>query len=121
MPILTDLDRFRLELGDINADTPLFNDDEANYFIEKQPDSLLLAVADACDALAVRFAAEFDFSEDGQSVKRMERSKLYAQRAASLRARSARDAGGRTGTAGAPWHPSTGEATFTRGQFNIPG
>jgi hypothetical protein len=69
MPITTDLDKFRLELGDHpTVDTPeadyvyLLNNDEAQYFIAKHPTNLLLAVADAADALAARFARQFDFA-----------------------------------------------------------
>src|SRR4051794_31493642 len=88
MPILTDLDKFRLELGDINATTPLFNDDEAAYFINAHPGNVLLAAAAACDALATRFAGDFDFETDGQKFNRSTKAKAYADRATALRTRA---------------------------------
>lgn len=107
MPITTDLDRFRLELGDTpaayglaaprpNPDAEfqavaLFNDDESNYFIARRPGNVLLAVADACDALATRFARAVDFSEDGQSFKPSSRSAMYATMGRRLRERAVVD------------------------------
>lgn len=103
MPILTDLDRFRLELGDVNEQTPLFNDDEAQYFIDRRPGSILLAVADACDALAARFASDFDVEWQGSTdargrYSRSQKSQMYAERARALRARAATDGVGDDGS-----------------------
>lgn len=105
MPITTDLDRFRLELGDHpTVDTPeanytyLFNDDEANYFIAGEPSSVLLAVANACDSLARRFARQFDFATT--SEKRFDlsqKTKAYRAEANELRARAKLEAGGGLG------------------------
>lgn len=100
MPITTDLDRFRLELGDIDPDTALFNDDEAGYFLAKHPTNILLAVADACDALAARFAREFDFdSTSDKSFKRSQKAAMYEQMAARFRER-ANTEGNSDGTGG---------------------
>jgi hypothetical protein len=89
MPITTDLDRFRLELGDTDADAALFNDDEASYFLDKHPTNVLLAVADACDALAARFAREFDFdSTKEKSFKRSQKADHYLAMAIRLRTRA---------------------------------
>ncbi len=92
MPILTPLDEFRLGLGDHpTPDTPegdyvyLLNDDECDYFIDKHPTNLMLALADACDALAARFARGFDFAEDGQSFSRSQMASQYAARATEYR------------------------------------
>jgi hypothetical protein len=97
MPISTDLDRFRLELGDIDATAPLFNDDEAQHFIDNAS-SILLAVANACDALARRFARQFDFATT--SEKRFDlsqKSKAYRAEAEALRARAKLEANGGLG------------------------
>lgn len=87
MPILTDLDAFRLELGDTDATHPLFNDDEAQYFIDQRPGNLLLAVADACESLARRFSVEFNFETDGQRFDRSQKAAAYRQMAKDLRSR----------------------------------
>ena len=102
MPITTDLDRFRLELGDHpTPDVPegayvyLLNDDEAGYFIDARPGKLLLAVADACDSLARRFAREFDFdSTKEKSFKRSQKAEAYRKMAAELRERAKLEDGG---------------------------
>jgi hypothetical protein len=107
--VTTDLDRFRLELGDHpTPDVPegtyvyLFNDDEAVYFIAKHPSNLLLAVADACDALAARFAREFDFdSTKEKSFKRSQKADHYLAMAVRLRTRALTE-GDDTGTGGLP-------------------
>lgn len=94
MPITTDLDRFRLLLGDHpTVDVPegeyvyLLNDDEAEWFIA-EASSVLLAVADACDSLAARFAQEVDETEDGQSFRNSQRAAMYAAMAARFRKRA---------------------------------
>ncbi len=98
MPITTDLDRFRLELGDHpTVDVPegeyvyLFDDDEAQHFIDSHPSSLMLALAAACDSLAARFAKEFDVTEDGQSFKASQPAAQYLKLAATFRKRAATD------------------------------
>ena len=102
MPITTDLDKFRLELGDIDENDPLLNDDEAGYFIEKHPTNLLLAVADAADALAARFAREFDFDTTSEkSFKRSQKVEHYLAMSARLRARALTE-GNSDGTGGRP-------------------
>lgn len=104
MAITEPLDKFRLELGDTPAaygllgtrpepDTEfqavaLLNDAECSYFLAAHPSSVLLAVAAACDALAVRFADEVDEAEDGQSFKLSQKSQNYATMATKLRKRA---------------------------------
>ncbi len=106
MPITTDLDKFRLELGDHpSVDVPegtyvyLLNDDEADYFLSKHPTNLLLAVADACDSLAARFSRLFDFATT--SEKRFDLSQKtthYLEIGKRLRARALLEGDG-SGTA----------------------
>ncbi len=90
MAITTDLDKFRLELGDTNAEDPLLQDDEAGYFIAKYPTSILLAVADAAEALAARFARDIDFAEDGQNFRASQMHAQFLATAASCRRRARR-------------------------------
>lgn len=90
---LTDLQKFRVELGDDDATRELFSDDEAQYFLDQRPGSLLLAVADACDALARRFSREHDFEWQGSNTargkfSRSQMAKAYAEQAATLRKRA---------------------------------
>lgn len=124
----SDLDAFRLELGDRDSTDPLFNDNEAQYFIGLHPGNVLLAVADACDALARTFARKADVSiksgDDAISRKYGAISKSYEDRATALRARA-------IANSGIPWHgggsrsrkddlasdPDRVQPRFGRGQF----
>lgn len=91
-------DQVRLEIGDTDVDPDadaLFSDEAIDGFLARygavgtDSDAVVgtikSAAADACDALANRFAREFDFSEDGQSFSRSQRSRAYADRARQLR------------------------------------
>ncbi len=115
MPITTDIDRFRLELGDTPAAyglTPdqvaefeaaaLFNDDEIAYFLATNPTSVLSAVAAACDSLAARFAQEVDEAEDGQSFKLSQKATMYRKLADAFRARAATEIAAAQTNAGLP-------------------
>lgn len=82
------LAKVRLEIGDTDSTQDLFTDEELQIYIDVRGTSYLLAAADACDALAVRFARSYDFETDGQSFKRSQMSKAYQTMADSLRARA---------------------------------
>lgn len=89
---LTDLQAFRLELGDDDATRELLNDDEAQHYIDQHPDQVLLAVLDACDMLARRFSREHDFEWQGSDTARgkftrSQMAKAYADRAKEIRAK----------------------------------
>lgn len=89
------LTAFRLELGDTDPDDELYTDEQAQYFLDGQPGSILLAVADACDALARRFAREFDFATTSEKrFDRSQKAKAYRDAATELRARAKLDSGG---------------------------
>jgi hypothetical protein len=90
MPDLTTaVGRFRLELGDLDSSVYLFTDEQAQYFIDKHPTNLLLAVADACDALAARFASEFDFQANGErNFKLSQKAEHYLELGNRLRDRA---------------------------------
>lgn len=90
MAVTTDIDKLRVEIGDLNVDPDsdaLYQDDQLQYFLDTYG-AILPAAAAACDALARRFASAYDFSEDGQSFSRSQQSKQYAQLAAELRRRA---------------------------------
>lgn len=101
MPIETPLEIFRLELGDLDTDHLLFTDDQANYYLGLYP-SVLLAVAAACDALAARFAADVDETEDGQSFKNSQAAAMYLKMAARFRQRATEETAAATDDAGLP-------------------
>ena len=89
---VTDLDtslaKVRLEIGDTVEASALFQDEELEYWIDKRADNVLLAAADAADALARRFAQDYDFSTDNQSFKRSQRAAAYRKMADDLRKRA---------------------------------
>lgn len=94
MPVTTDLEKFRLELGDNDALNRLFTDDEANYLLSARGANILLAVADGCEILARRYAREFDFTANGEkSFKRSQKSEAYLKMAQELRLRAGAGAG----------------------------
>lgn len=84
----TPLARVRLEIGD-TTDPALFQDEEIQVKLAARADSILLTAADLCDILATRYAQDFDFETDGQSFKRSQKAKAYADMAKALRARHA--------------------------------
>lgn len=90
---LTDLAAFRLELGDRDEASLLFDDDEAQHFLDNRPGNVLLAVADACDALARQFSQDFDFEWKGSDTaagkfSKSQRAAAYTKQAAALRVRA---------------------------------
>ena len=86
--VTTALAKTRLEIGDTDSSAALFTDEELDVYLDNRSDNVLLAAADACDALASRFARAYDFETDGQSFKRGSMSGMWAARAVALRARA---------------------------------
>lgn len=84
----TVLAKVRLEIGDTDSSSPLFTDEELQRWITARADNVLLAAADACDALARKFARSFDFESDNQKFSRSQMSKQYAALAQTLRDRA---------------------------------
>lgn len=85
--LTTTLAKVRLETGDTDSTAALFTDEELNVYIDARGTNVLLASADACDALAVRYARAFDFETDGQKFSRSQMAKMYREMAGALRAR----------------------------------
>lgn len=85
--LTTDLAKTRLEIGDTDSTAALFADEELNVFLSAEG-SVLGAAARACEALAAKYARQYDFQTDDQSFKRSQISKAYADKAKELRARS---------------------------------
>jgi hypothetical protein len=86
-PITADIDKLRLEIGDLASADQLYTDDQLTYFLDSYG-SVLGAAAAACDALAARFARDFDFQWKDQKFSRSQMSRAFAQQAAAIRARS---------------------------------
>lgn len=81
----SDLDLVRLRCGDNDATDELLTDAEINAFIAAWPDNLNLAAANAAEAIAAKFARDFNFSADGQTFNRRERVLHYMELAEKLR------------------------------------
>ncbi len=82
--ITSDVDLFRLLLDD--ADGLLFTDLQVAAFLARNPSDVRLAVAEAAETLALRFAGGIKkFTTDGQSFERGSRSEGFAKLAERLR------------------------------------
>jgi hypothetical protein len=86
--ITTDLQKVRIELGDTDATDQLLQDEEINYFLG-DTSTVLMAAARAADAIARKFARDFNWEADGQRVAKGDRAKEYRTLAQDLRKRSA--------------------------------
>lgn len=86
--VTTVLAKTRLEIGDTDSTAALFTDEELDVYLDNRSDNVLLAAADACDALATRFARAYDFKTDGQEFYRGKMSEMWAARAVALRGRA---------------------------------
>jgi len=82
----SDIEKIRLEIGDTDADNPLFQDEEIQIKLDTAG-SVLLTAADCCDILATRYAARYDFRDSDASFSASQLSKAYAARALTLRKR----------------------------------
>lgn len=98
MTLTTNRDKVRLLVGDTNENDPLLYDDEIDACLTQRAvtdaDSVggtaynvIAAAADACGAIAAKYAREFSFSEDGQNFQRAQRVGHYLSLEQSLRKR----------------------------------
>lgn len=83
--ISEDLDLVRLRIGDTNSADPLLYDEEINVYLTAWPDNVDFAAAGCCEAIAAKYARDFNFAADGQSFNRRERVEHYMNLAASFR------------------------------------
>lgn len=84
----TALHNVRLQIGDTDTASALFTDEELGVYLANRADNVLLSAADACDALALRFARAYDINVDGQDLSRSQMSQAYRNLAKDLRARA---------------------------------
>ena len=94
----SNLDKVRLAIGDTDTDDAILSDEEINGLIEDR--SVLdtsggtafvnvpAAAADAAEAIAAKYARNFDFAEDGQRFSVSQRVGHYQALARELRNRS---------------------------------
>lgn len=94
--LTTDVGKVRLEYGDTDPASVLFQDAELVRFLEVEGNSILGAAAHACEALARRFSRRMDFQTDDQAFKASQLAGNFAAQAKELRSRT--DAGEGTGT-----------------------
>lgn len=87
MAIGNDKDRVRLKIGDTNEADPLLSDEEIEIYVEAWEPNVDLAAAEAAEAIANKFARDYNFAEDGQTFNRRERYEHYADLAQRLRLR----------------------------------
>lgn len=86
MAITATRDQLRLELGDTNSTSYIFNDEELDYFLTEESDDVLAACLRACHAAARKFSRAYDFETDGQKYQRSQMQKAFAAQAATLEA-----------------------------------
>lgn len=84
-PSMIRRDAVRLLIGDTVAKSALFQDAEIEYFLTKTSDEPAQAAIMALDVLATRFANQVDISLGKLSISNAERSRAYADRAATMR------------------------------------
>lgn len=96
MTLSTDRDKVRLLIGDTDSTDPLLYDDEVDACLAQRvvvttsggtTYNLPAAAADACGAIAAKFARDFSFGEDGQRFDRAQRVGHYMALEQTLRAR----------------------------------
>lgn len=85
--ISTNLAKVRVLIGDTDTTDQLLSDEIVNYFLTARASNLNLAAADACDAIASKFARKADFRNGALAVSASQRAKAYTAKAQELRER----------------------------------
>lgn len=94
---VTDVDRVRLAIGDADESDQLLSDDDLQVFIDARQiettdgdtvTNIPAAAADACAALAAKFARHFNFAEDGQRFDVSQRVSQFLALETALRSRA---------------------------------
>lgn len=87
-------DKVRLLISDTDADKPLLQNEEIQFFLDESSDSVYAAASLAATAISGRFASAVDKQVGDLRISYSQTSKQYADLAASL--------AGRAGSEGAP-------------------
>lgn len=87
-PVLRDLDRVRLEIGDTNEKEPLLQDEEVEFALSLKR-NVLAAAAMCCEVIARKLAAKAEESVGDLSIRYKadeyaKRAKELAQKVASM-------------------------------------
>lgn len=80
-------DQVRLLLGDNVVASPLFQDDELDFFLSQRNSDIYLATADAAEAAAFKFARAYDISTGAEQLRRSQVMAAFRELAKDLRAR----------------------------------
>lgn len=93
----SNLDRVRFALGDTDTSDPILSDAEIEGCLEDRAEldttggtvfvNIPAAAADAAEAVAAKYARNFDFAEDGQRFQVSQRVGHYQALARELRSR----------------------------------
>jgi len=115
------MDAVRFTIGDIDSDDVLFQDEEIDYMLTKEDNSLTGASALACEVLATRFARKVNRTLDSTITESLSQlSKAYRIQAKELREKQKNN---ETLFEGVFISPIAVARTrrFTTGQFKNPG
>lgn len=75
----------RYYVGDTDINEQLVQDEEIQWQLSLNPDSVKLAAADVCEAISAKFARWTDASVDGVSESASQKSERYSARAKELK------------------------------------
>ena len=98
-PASSPRDAVRYRIGDTDPDGPLLTDESLDFELQEAGGSVRAAAAEACRAIAAKFARDIDKSDEGTALKLSQRRVGYLDLAAKLDAAPAPPA---APTAGAP-------------------
>ena len=89
MAISSTRDKLRLTIGDNDTDAELFQDDELDWFLSEEADSIPNAALRAAYAAMAKFARAYDFETDGQRFWRGQQYGYWADFAKRLETQGA--------------------------------
>lgn len=120
-PSNSDRDAVRFTIGDTDEDNYLFEDDELDYLLNEENNSIVGAAAAACEILSTRFARKVNRTLDGTISESLSQlSKAYKIQAKELRDKQKNE---KTRMSGSfiSQDAINRERRFTSGQFDNPG
>ena len=79
MPIITDLDKIRVEIGDTDPNFPILSSDELQYFLDKNSGSISRASLDAAKTILFKLAQESDETVGLFQIKGRAAAESYRQ------------------------------------------
>lgn len=79
MPITTDIDKVRVEVSDTDVNFPILSNDEIQYFLDKNGNSISRASLDAAKTILFKLAQETDETVNIFSIKGSKAAESYRQ------------------------------------------